>query len=422
MLLTGQSLLALRVVSAGVGVLTVVLLFLATRRLLRSPVAGLAVALAYAVLPVLVANNRWAFPQNLTGAALLASFLLLWCFRENGKLYYGTAGAALAALAALTSFWAFPFLLLVPILVGPRGLRTALGLFALAAGVSVLPLVLRALTVPEWFLPDLRALLSLPRTALAGSVPAATLGGFYRFATRDVVLPLAMVGLAFVRGRALRWSLLATVGILAIPLFHQRPAFEFIFYPALVFTPLLLLGLGAIVARLADSATRGRPMAMVLLLLIGAHLLVQGGRTVYAVSAGSLGRLASRAPFITQASVPDIRAVSGYLNQRTGPEDLVIAPNIVGWTLNANSVDAIWVACYEHRDAFPNLPLRRFLFPLGVDDAAYAVIDTEFPGDYGLCAAYLPDIMSRIRTEDWPVVRTFGRFEIRQRSAAAPTN
>lgn len=417
LLIFGKTILVLRVVSASFGVATVLLLFLVGRRLFQSTLAGLLPAAVYAVTPVIVTNNRWGLPQNLVGFFLLSSFALLWAHREQPtKRRTLLLGLAAAALAFLTTFTVIHFFLVIAILLWPIYRWRSL-LFAL---LSVTPLVItlsiRAAIVPQAFVADLRMLPEALR-ALGDSqgLPPfiALLKGVQEFFSRNFFFILSCIGVYFIRPQILRRVLFVTLVVVIPPFLQQRTGFMNFFYPALIFTPLLLLGLGGIAqaCRFSGPFSFKVGRAWILFLVCG-YSLVLLVQTIAGIRTGLLASYAAKLAYIFQPAVSAQRTVGQYLNSQRAHDAFIIAPNNLNWQLKSRTADISWVACYEYRIRFPNLWDERFALPMGARDALYIVEDRLFPGDASVCAQYRPQIRSIIKTELWPMVFTADRFAV----------
>ncbi len=420
-LLFGKSIVPFRFLTATVGVATVMSLWFIGRRVYRSPWAGLLAAAAYAFVPVIVVNNRWSFPHNLTGLLLLWSFYLLWRAHEGAARKFALFGVACAAGASLISFWVWGFVVVILGLFWRQGWRRALQLAALAAAPAALALTLRAVTVPHAFFFDLGAMLSgvsIINSDHGTPIWFSLLFGFYSYFHLSVFFLLALGGLILARPRGLRLALAAAVLFTALPVLINRADYGGYFYSALSFTPLLILGIGGLVwpvDALTGLVRRYVGLTIgVALAAVSIFYLVQVGN---GIASGRLADLAGREEFIREAAVPQMQAVAEYLNPRLQPDDFVIAPNNLNWQLRAFTVDILWVACYQQRARFPNLWTGRFVRPMNLANARYLVDDTLFGGDAGVCREFQPAVEAQFESEHWPLVFSAGRFRVYQNPA-----
>lgn len=421
-LLFGKTLIAARVFTVLIGVATVGSLYYIGGQLFRRWWIGFISAAAYAILPEFVVNNRWIFPHGLTGLLLLWSWYQLWIYREKRGRRSLLLGTGCLAVAMLTHFWAWwfaPFAILF--IIGKPWRWFWIGL-TVAFLPPILFLVGEAIALPRAFLADLPYTLNgslLGPVHSAGGWKNPFIDGVQKFFSRDILFIFAVFGLVAIRRPALRWLLLLATASVTFPLLLNRPAFNHYFYPALVFTPLLLLGLAGLIDRLLSYRWLGRGIGMALIVGFGTYLGISTIHTVTALANTTLARSVTNQPFIFQPDVDQMRAVANFVNARTTPTDFVIAPNNLNWQLKAFSVEPVWVACYEHRREFSNLWDERFTRPLAIDKATYAVDDTIFPGDASLCQQFRPEVVRAY--QQWPVVFATDRFII-YKNPARPTS
>ncbi len=148
--LSGDSRTAGRLVGAGLGALSVLLLYLLTRRIWGRRVGLVAAALA-AVFPPLVLLSRDLVSETLFIPLMLGALLCVLNFRRSGgALRWAAAAGALCGVAALTRNTGFA--LLLPVALGVWTARPALRPAALAA--PALAVACAALAVTPWIVRD----------------------------------------------------------------------------------------------------------------------------------------------------------------------------------------------------------------------------------------------------------------------------
>lgn len=413
----GKSLLVARILTASAGVITAVSLTYIGQALFRSKLAGAVIGFAYATIPVIVINNRWAFPQNLTGIFLLWSAFFLWQYRSTRRPAYDLAGCLLAGAAFMTSYWCWLFLGAVFFIY--RGLERRRSWFAIGQ-ILLLPigvLVIRACLVPTAFWTDIN-LLGLTSYAVGGNAPVwlEFLSGCGQYFSRDPLFFVAIIGMLIVKPQRLRTFLLSVFFFSAIALLVKRTSYAAWFYSGLTFTPLLLLGLGAGITTMQQKVGKNwRRTTLICAIIVFLYCTVQVGRIFYNLNNKSLATLATqRIAFITHEDDIDTEKVTAYINSNTNAEDFVIAPNALNWQIKARTVDALWSACYQHQQDFGRLFQDRFPRPLGVHYAKYIVEDRIFVGDVGICDYGTHEILDTALAEHWPIVLSVGRFRVYQ--------
>lgn len=417
LLLFGKSLFVARVLTASIGVLTAASLTYIGFVIFRSKLAGMVMGLAYATIPIIVVNNRWAFPQNLAGFCLLWAAFFLWQYRSTGRRAYEIAGCLIAGAALTTTYWCWGFVGAIFFIY--RGLEKkrawqAIGTI-LALPISII--AIRALTVPAAFWADISSF-GLTWHFVSNSTPlwSKFFNGSGQYFTRDPLLFLAIIGMLVVRPNKLRIFLLSVFFFSAIVLLTNRTTFSGWFYSGLTFTPLVLLGLGAGVVTIKQQAgNHWRKVAGVIVTSIVLYSSIQFWGIIYSIHRHTLATLATQdIPFITREDDKDIEQIANFINTRLDPDDFVIAPNTINWQLHARSVEAIWTACYEHQQEFRQLFINRFPAPIGIHNATYLVDDTLFGGDVGICEDWRTEILDTALIEHWPKVLSTGRYQVYQ--------
>lgn len=410
----GKSLIVGRLLSAFLGMATVLSIFFIAKRIFASPLTGLIASAAYAVIPEIVVNNRWGLPQNLSGLLLLWSFYLFWSFQQTGGKRYHTLGVIVMSLALLTQFWNWWFLIAVPFFFRGVSFRVIVRTMMMILLPSVVVFALRFLTAPQAFMLDFQMALSGKLVAgleLSEISVFTFLTGPVLFLSRDFLFFLAAAGFIFIRPKPLRSLMLVALAVTAIPVLLLRSDFLNYFYSGLLFTPLLLLGVGGW-GQLSESLKhRFRAARRAFVVGTGMYLLFLVITTTTALFRGDIGKLATSEPFIYRADVQEMKKVVNYLNEVVQFDDFVVAPSHLNWALHARSVDIVWVACYEHRPLLPNLWDSRFTAPMSLDAARYLVEDRYFPGDAHVCGEFRYPLIQRFRTE-WSVVYKAERFII----------
>lgn len=390
----GYDIVVSRALTATAGVLTVALLFVFGRSIAGLS-AGVSASLAYALIPRIVANNRWGLPHTLAGLfVLLAAFGLLR-FRQSGSRLGLTVGLAAATLALFTTFWALPLLLVIPILLRPR-LRARGVLLGLLPGVPLLLMfVLSAIQPGSYFFPDLFQTLQW-FTGSGGNLLLTILvplNRFFSFITIEPLLALGLLGLVVgPKSTRLPLLLLFTAALILVLPSISAPVRGW-FYNYLPAVPLLCLGIGLLTALLLAGGRRlfakfapkvARSLSILPVVFL---LMIAGSQSAYGVVIG-LTPLVTNVTFIQSQDASAATEVARYINANTSPGDFVIASNVINWQVrrDVNSADISWVACTLGRSQLPNLPDRRLRYDATPNAARFWIIDASFSGDVGICS------------------------------------
>lgn len=417
LLIFGKSLFVARMLTASIGVITAGSLAYIGYSMFRSKLAGLVMGLAYATIPIIVVNNRWAHPQNLAGLLLLWAVYFFWRFIQSKRRAYEFAGCLVAGAAFMTSYWCWGFL--VAVFIVYRGLerRRAWQAAGMILAVPLGMLIIRGLIVPVAFWTDL-TLFGLNFYTVNNSAPLwlEFLVGTGQYFTRDPLFFLAIIGMLFIRPYRLRIFLLSFFFFSSFVLLTKRSSFAAWFYSGLTFTPLVLLGLGAGIQTIQQQFGKyQRKLVAIVTIAVCLYSATQVWGIFYALSRNSLATLATqRILFIIRQDEDQIEQITNYINSHTTKADFVIAPNALNWQFQARSAEAMWVACYEHQQEFGPLFDDRFPWPMGAHNAAFLVDDILFGGDAGICQEQRHEIIDTVSTERWPMVFSTNRFQVYQ--------
>lgn len=443
--LGGSGIGAARDLTAVMGVITVMLVYFVTRRIVRDPVLSLWSASLMAVFPQAVLYSRIGFSYNLLVPFVLVAYYALWEYaRETGipTLPQGAPrgqwlllAAAAIGLGTLVDLWMFSLLLpmiAVVMLRHPRHLIWAIPLLFLPiliyAGINLA-------VSSDSFLFDMRFTLS--RLAGGGlSSQLRTLAGNYsRLLLPDLWLTLAIVGLFFIAPPRLR---LLTAMFFLFPIAfigRSQALFSLSAYYMIPLLPFAAISVGTLLRHglprahqllldgLNSFAVKDRrrffwsswmqrkmgALAWVLLLLLAV--------TPFAVNSVQLsqqvmGRFQTAIdPFLVSAR--DAGSAAAFLNARLGPEDLVIASPGIAWLLDANTADPQMTLAFAGK-ATPHLPAgiprSRFAYSPAVESAAIVIIDDYWRNWAYHNVAGLTDIIREINR--WPMVLKSGTVEI----------
>jgi hypothetical protein len=388
----------LRALTAGLGVLSVLLLYLCVRQVTGDAALALLAAALLALYPRAVLFNRIGFSYNLLQPLMVVVVWLLWhalsAARAGHRRVWLGAAALCVGVGGLSDLAALGVLLPLAVVVLWRDWRD---LWAVALGVVPLALFL---LVSWWTIPQVIAFDA-----------AFTFGRAATPVWEQAVRAADNVGRLLFSDA---WLVLALIGFFA----PQPPRLQRL--TALLLWPYTLL----IVRLIAADGVGGYYLIPIWpLVALGVALcLYYGAHPAYAVLRDTLGACAARVravplpawavpvgarvalaalmvgPCVALTTthwnaladgwptdrpelflVPsDARAVIDYLHAQARPTDLVIASPSLTWALNTRTADFQIAAAYAGIRTIhwpPDLPRARFLYPAGYADARFVVID-----------------------------------------------
>jgi hypothetical protein len=440
-------------VSRALGVVTALaaagLLFWIGARL-RDCRFGFLCAAALLVWPEGVMNFRWARAHPMAGTLALASVGFLLRYVQEKRLRDIALAGLMCSLAMATCYWAYPLIaavIVTALLVEPAdGAGSRWPRVLVAAGAAgaygVLFVAWYALGEPGGLTRLLEQVGRLNQQAKEMMEGRPTILGEvgrwlrnlltlwrelpwpdgYGQHRHDLWLAGAGIGLALfpvARFRLWLWFWLLT---LAFAVLRGRDGLPFMFYPAMVFAPLLAVGFGGLVARLEQWTVWccGRRQWLAAS-APGIAVLVAFG----AVSLrGSLTHFRSRIDVLTVSAPADAEAAARFINTHSATEDLVLIPDQLYWLVRtpraAQPVQAVaWME--QGAEYFGGgVPRDAFAFGCDLGDARYLVVAAGGTQEQptGIDALYwfrqpsFQRLMATVEAQKWPKVFRQGDYVV----------
>jgi Dolichyl-phosphate-mannose-protein mannosyltransferase len=398
-----HDLIALRVVTASSGLLTIVALFGIGRRL-GGPAVAVGAMSFYALWPQAVLQTRWAYTYNLLALLVL---LAMWAALpvamsstaagdERASHVSRPAGphtirAALIAglltgLAMTTDQEAIALVPAIAVLLRPGGFR---GLILAAASAAIAPIA-----YISWMLATRGSdfLFDIHHTAsrlTAG--PGEIITRLEHLVTFDPFIALGMVGLFMLSKGTVRSGFVVLIAAITLLLLEVRDPSPY-FRAAEPLLPLAALGVGMLVGAalsyLSRFGTRARHSSehsrtdrqgklfrrFAAALLIAPFVLSMTVLDLRNVN----GHFATGISSLLPRSASDARAMATWVNARVGPTDLVLVMPSTSWLFHCHTADFLQsVAISGHGTAFYPDGLRRdrFLYDTRPIAARFVVVD-----------------------------------------------
>lgn len=445
----GDALQTLRAVSASLGVISTAALYLTTRLLLGGKGAGLGLLAAglFAVYPPAVFYARIGFSYNLLTPLMLITAAGLWLYFDRNR----RAGALVAGLAiglgSLTDLMMISALVAAGLIVlvrNPRDLRWWLPL-------SLAPLVVYLVSIaardPQLLADDLRFIAARLAVVPWWAQPSLVVLNLGTLMLTEVWWIPALIGLTVLRPRRLGVLLLLlllvplillgrTTGLAGLRLYSISPLFPWV---ALGVASLLWQGVPRLLAvgrtvfenqlqrvpwfmrtdlgRWTATRLTALGSAAIVFLLVGSPLLVSTFQLFVQLRSGF-----DRGNAWAYVPVKPAREAIRRVNRLASPGELVLASPALAWALDAQAADFQQVLAYSgipSIDYPADLPRDRFAYALGLDRAAYVVVDSIWR-DWG--AVHLVAVEQTLRqVESWPIVWQGGGIVVYENPARPPT-
>lgn len=438
----GSPLGTLRIVTAGLGVVSTALVFALVWISASGGRKGMALLAAalYAVFPPAVFYARVGFSYNLLTPLVLVAAIGLWRFAQARSTAWLLVAGLAVGLGSATD------LMMVSVLVAGALVIAVVDWRRLAwwLPLSLAPLAVYLLSIamqdPELLATDARFILSLMSAVpwwAQLSLIVLNLGTL--LLTEAWWIP-GIIGLLLLRPQAARALLLAmllvplvllgrTAGLVGLRLYSISPLFPFVPIGVAsllwVGTPKLVRhsreALGFQLRRIAWLARRrwlsrrlqALGSAAPVFLLVVTPLLVSTFQLLGQVRQGFGG--AESWAYVPARSAG---AAVDWVNARVAKDDLVLSSAAVAWALRSQAADfqqALAYAGIASIDYPASLPESRFAYEVSPDRAAFAIVDPVWR-QWG--AVHIPEAAEMLREiERWPIVWRDSSVEVYQNPA-----
>jgi len=386
MALLGEGLLSLRILTGGLGIVTVGLVYALVRQITHERWLALAAAFSLAVYPTAIIYSRVGFSYALLTPLIL---IAVWGL-ANYTLHRSRIGLAVAALATglglisdLMIGTMIPVIGLTVLVTNWRDLFWSMPLCALPFGGYTGYMLL---TRPEIFLFDLQFTVSRLSTMTLDEQIQNVIDNYEIVLTENLWITLGLIGLFLIRQPHLRaLSLLAfllPVGMLArtVALYHLS------FYYLIPLLPIPMIGVGALLVygsqRLHASVMTlplpQRPIkwalgTMLAIMIIWMPVAAITNRTWNETETGFETDIDA---FLINPA--DGNAIADFINARVTEDNIVIGSVPFLWDLDAQVTDyqpqAAW-AGMETVHIPADLPRERYAFDPSFDQAKFIIVD-----------------------------------------------
>ncbi len=401
--IAGGDILGARLINALIALAVALVLCFGGRRIMDAPYA-LGAALVFLGYEQSVIHFRWIFTHNLVALGFAVAFI--WLCAKPARRADWTAGCGLAigALALPLSVYGCVAAFLLRIKY-PRSWIPLFAPYAAVVGASI---------GFGWLLFRGKGFVWTDLAAMAEFYADASRengGGFkvfenfFRFYTQDAfhILALGMVLLSFAgRARALAGGAL----LVSVLLLQNRQNLPVFYYQAVVLLPLLAVCCGAGCQALAGFAARaGFSTPLIKKSLCCAPAAVGVLLCVSMLPQSLSGSLKPRIAFWCTQSIPEVEAAAAWINERTGPDDLVICHQNIAWLLKARTADYLQATTWAGIPTWPfKRPLRRdqFRFAPELAAARFAVV-ADIDMRWTFAQPGVQEIIAVFEKEKWPV-------------------
>lgn len=407
--LVGPTMDHLRWLTGTLGVLSVGLLYGATRIVTGDEWLALLVGLLLAIYRPAVLYSRFGFSYNLLTPLALLVWLALAKQSRPGHLALASAWVGLGLVSDLMMAAFIPLLLVA-------GWRREWRLihFLLALLPALIPFALYSLlsmaVSPEAFWFDLAFTVS----RLGGVAPAGQfhnlVGNLTILFSQDSWLVLGLVGLFWLRPGRVGWLVGLFWLVPVLVLGRTNALYNLSFYYLIPLLPFPLIGLAAMGRKGWLTLNRFPHLRLGLALLVAIPFLRSTMGLMREVQTTFVTDIE---PFLLRPE--HVSQVTDYVNAHTSSNDLVIASPTVAWLLDSRVADFQMMVAVSGR-ATPhlpaNIPTNRFAFDPSLAQASYVIID---PLWFNWAIIHVPGLAEKIaEIQTWSLVFTAGELAVYQ--------
>jgi Dolichyl-phosphate-mannose-protein mannosyltransferase len=427
--------LALRTFTGLLGVLSVGLLYAATRRSGGVALALLA-ALILAIYPQAVLYSRFGFSYNLLPPLILVLALALDRYLA-GKHWRWLALAALTlGVGLVAEVWmlalVIPFIIIAAY--RPRHLLWSIPLVGLPFLIYALSMLASA---SDAFRYDLAFTVSrLIPTQPLNAQWDTLLNNYQTLIGSGAWMLAGLIGLFALQPSRLRWLALLCFILPFVLIGRTNALYNLSAYYMIPVLPFVALGVAALLRYGAEALWQaGREYlpsipgtrltasmlitGLLLLFLGGAPLLVSLPATITAVEQGYVTDIDS---FLINPQ--EAKQVAAFINSRVEGEEVIVASPVVGWQFSGNPEDFQMAVAATDRVATPHLPadipLERLAFDPDYRRARYVVIDNLWR-NWGV--VHIPGLQNVVddvqASASWELVFEIGQFVVYENLAAS---
>lgn len=399
----GEGILALRTLSAMLGVISILSVYVLAKQMGGRTLAVISAAVL-AVHPLAIAYSRLGFSYNLLAVLAVLVGLCALRFLGSGRPRQMLLAGLLIGIGTTSDLLMTVFLIPAAVLAIRRGREPLLALL-IGAGIPVAAYTgYMLVTAPEAFLFDLSFTIErLSAIPLVAQFPVAALN-YARLLDFDPWFIPAVLGVFAIQPRRNRWFLVllfllplllitrTVTGLAGFGYYYLIPILPFtaigIAALILIGTPrihrTLLTGLDRLLEDIgwqpsrAPSqwlASRGSAVlvALGLFILVISPFLISTMTTVIGIN----GHLSTPIDFLL-VDPDDAHAAAEYVNTRAGPQDLVIASPAVAWLIDSPVADFQLALAAEGKETLhlpTNIPVDRLQYDPTFAQARYVIVD-----------------------------------------------
>ncbi len=438
--LFGPGILTLRVITATLGIITIVMLYLMIRLCLG--VKGIPLAFLSAIMltvsPMGIFYSRVGYSYIFLAPLILSAMLGAWKYAYSGTrwwLVFASLAIGVGSLSDVMIISVLPALLIVVFI--RRWRDVFLGL-----GTALIPFLIYIVVMlflkPQAFLFDLQNIFTRSEGFTLTAIVPAWIINYGLLLAYDYWFIPALIGIFLIR--PVRFGQFVLLFI-AVPLFFVGRSFIFAgigYYYVSPLLSLVALGVAAVILygipKIISVSNDALTFVVARFLNKNSHILEKHStkvikainilvvvwlilvpvsffffNTLYQINT----HLESKLDWILVDPVEAKQAIE-YINQHTDPEDLVLSSPAIAWALDCQTADFQMSLAYREIKTihFPTgIPIERFAYDASLSRAKYVVIDPVWK-NFGMTSIPEVEDMANEIITNWPMVLSDGDIQI----------
>ncbi len=348
-----------------------------------------------------VIHFRWVYPHNAVALGFALTLLCLLRPSRPANNWRAGLGLAIAALAhplfSHGAIAAFLCRIKKPRAWLPLAIPPALAIAA------IFNYVIWTYWPKQWLIEDLYQL-----SRYYGASDGAgtnSVANFIRFYSHDF-FHLGTVACSLLCCRRKFYPIAICAFVISGLLLRNRQNLTMFYYQAIVLVPIFAMawaGGFSVLSRMLRRRLRKRRLDLAFL---GVAFLLPITLTAIQLPTVVQGRLIPRNQRWVTQSIPEVEHAASWLNDRTSPNDLVIANVNIAWLLKARTADFLQATLWQGypTEYFANgISRERFRYPADLETAKYVVVG-DIDQVWMLGRPNVTKLVEKISGEQWPVV------------------
>jgi hypothetical protein len=439
--LFGVGILQLRVFSVGLGIFTILTVFVVLKSILKrdAGVFPILTALIFSVYPSAIMYHRLGFSYNLLSLLILLSFWGLWKFsNDDGELWFYllSISLGLACIVDIEAFVFFPFAILIVLIFDYRK-------FPLFGLITFFPFIVYSLVMliisPEAFIFDFRFSFSRVDNVPLFAQFIILLNNILNLIMKDNWIAFGLLGFFVMPNRKFGVFLFFFVLFPILLLGRVASITGISFYYFIPFFSFIVIGISGFTIFFFRTITISLENVIIQFLektkFIGRHINVKVKLQLSRiVSAFILSIFISPLTIFIifqdysqsvnywntdlepiMVNPYDAKKAMEFINHNVTNEDLVIASPALAWIVMAKKIDFQISLAYLRKSTMHlpgDIPYDRFTFNSDYKEAKYVIIDNIWTNWAIINNSYLQSMVKDIKK--WPLVWNSGQIYIYQ--------